>query len=93
LVPCVGSGNESEDWEKGLNGLHVEGERLYVAETRVSWLESGESGEMVKWMNFYRYRVGQREWMVVLLEGGGEEESEQLGIGRTYMWEAGGRLQ
>jgi hypothetical protein len=42
LVPCLGSGNESEDWEKGLNGLHGgEGERLYVAETRVSWLGSG----------------------------------------------------
>ena len=77
----MGSGNESEDWEKGLNGLHVEGERLYVAGTRLSWLESGESGGMVKWMNFYGYRVGQREWMVVLLEG--EEEKKKV---KSWDW-------
>jgi hypothetical protein len=72
LVPCLGSGNESEDWKKRLNGLHVEGEggRLYVAETRVSGLESGEMDEVL-W--------GLR-W-------------SKVGIGRAYMWEAGGRLQ
>jgi hypothetical protein len=57
LVPCLGSGNESEDWEKGLNGLHVgvgvgvgvgegEGELLYGAEMRVSWLLESAGGEM-----------------------------------------------
>lgn len=34
-APCPSSGDEAEDGEDGLNGLHVDVERLYVAVTRV----------------------------------------------------------
>jgi hypothetical protein len=63
----LGSGDESEDWEEGLNGLHVEGERLYVAETRVSWLERGERDEIdeLLWVLRWSTRVD----VFVLLRG------------------------
>ena len=72
MVPGLGSGNESEDWEKGLSGLHVEGERLYVAETRVSWLESCEMDELL-WVSRWSTRV---DVFVRRREG----ESEKLGL-------------
>ena len=72
MVPRLGSGNESEDWEKGLNGLHVEGERFYVAETRVSWLESGEMDGLL-WLSRWSTRVD-------VFVGRREGESEKLGL-------------
>jgi hypothetical protein len=58
-----------------LNGLHVEGERLYVAETRVSWLERDERDEMdeLLWVSRWSTRVG-------VLVGRREGESEKLGL-------------
>jgi hypothetical protein len=67
----LGSGNEPEDWEKRLNGLHVEGEggRLYVAETRVSGLESGEMDGLL-WVSRWSTRV---DGFVGRKEGEGEK--------------------
>jgi hypothetical protein len=87
LVPCLGSGDESEDRKEGLNGLHVEAERLYVAETKVGWLESDEMDELL-WVSRWSTRV---DVLLLLLEGGSKVKAKGWDWYNIYV--GGGRRQ